>query len=144
MKSLEALFDALRVPANKHMAQDRLTKNLESIEGNPRKTALREQIADVDENFGTDFGKRVKWMNIANTLGEGVDGSTFKQLRGDNNYFTGKGFRRPLIDNLQGKTIASAVKKLENAKKPGIEIKFIGSKPEEAKSSWERMRAPKK
>jgi len=123
----DALFDALRVSENRNIAQDRLTKNLENIEGNERKTGLREQLGNFDEKFGTDFKERVKWMNISNALGESVDGSTFKQLRGDNNYFTGKGFRRPLTDNLTGRTVASAVKKLEKAKQPETGGIFLGS-----------------
>ncbi len=123
----EALFDALRVPENKNTAQDRLAKNLENIEGNNRKTKLLEQLKEFDKAFGTDFSERVKWMNIANNLGESVDGQTFKQLRGDNNFFTGKGIRKPLTDNLTGRTIASAVKKLENAR-PGT-IKSINPNP---------------
>jgi len=123
----DALFDALRVPENRNIAQDRLTKNLENIEGNERKTGLREQLGNFDENFGTNFKERVKWMNISNALGESTDGSTFKQLRGDNNYFTGKGVRKPFTDNLTGRTVASAVKKLEKAKQPETGGIFLGS-----------------
>jgi hypothetical protein len=127
----EALFDALRVPENKNIAQDRLTKNLENIAGNERKAKMFEQFANFDKSFGTDFGKRVKWMNVANALGESADGKTFRQLRGDNNYFTGKGFRQPFFDNFRGRTVASAVKKLEKAKKPGSGGRFFGSSKEE-------------
>ncbi len=116
--SREALFEALSVPNNKYKAQDALTRRLPNIYGNSKKAGLWGRLNDFDENFETDFAERVKWNNMANTLGEGQGSHDFR-LKGDNNWFTGKGWRSPfakLTDRWTGGTVDAAARKLEAAK----------------------------
>jgi len=120
----EALFEALTVPNNKYKAQDALTRRLPNIYGNNKKAQVWAHLQDFDKNFETDFANRVKWNNMANQLGEGVGSHDFR-LKGDNNWFTGKGWRSPfakLTDRWTGGTVDAAARKLEAAKadQPGF------------------------
>jgi len=117
----EALFERLGVKGNKYKAHDELTTKLKRTDLE-RESDLRKFFSGFDDAFGTKFSERLKYARHGHTLGAKVGLNGELVLPRDNQGKTGKFFMMPgLRDLYAGEgTIQGAVRKLENAKKPGI------------------------
>jgi hypothetical protein len=111
------MIEGLRVGDNKYQNHEQLTRRLANLTLNNNRTAVQDAIKNYDKLHNTNFFERMRAANIANIVGDRVqlpEGAEFA-LKNENNFFTGKGYRRPL-DGLLGRTMASAGRIAEGAK----------------------------